>query len=71
MLRTSGDDGPYSFAPLATAFATCALGNAAIDDHESHRLFREVVGRLHARRGDKAEVGLAEEAKTLGALADP
>ena len=66
LLGAGGDDGPDSLAPLSATFAAGPLSDAAIDDHKTHGLFREVVGRLDARCGDEAEIGIAVKTKTLG-----
>ncbi len=57
LLGAGGNGSPDAFAPLSAAPASGALGDAAVDDYETYGLFRQVVGRFDARRGDEAEVG--------------
>ena len=59
LLRAGGDGGPDTLAPATPGFATCALRDPAVDNHEADRLFRQVVCRLDARCGDETEVRLA------------
>ena len=51
---------------MLTAFASSALGNAAVYDHEAYGLFRQVVRRFDTWRSDKAEVGIAVSVESLG-----
>ena len=65
-LRAGGDGCPDSFAPISARFAASALRDAAVDHDESNRLFRQIVRRLDARRGDEAEVTIAVLQETVG-----
>jgi len=66
LLAAGRDQGPDALAPLLAAPAAGGLGDAPVDHHEADRLLGEVVGRLDAGRGDKAEIRLTVVAKTLG-----
>ena len=66
MLGAGGDRGPDPFQPLAAGLTAAALGHAAVDDHKPNRLFRQIVGRLHARCGDKSQVFASMLMKSLG-----
>ena len=44
LLAADGSRGPDGFAPLASAFAACALGDLAIEHNKADRLFRQVLG---------------------------
>ena len=65
-LRAGGDRCPDSFAPISARLAASALRDPAVDDHESNRLFRQIVGRLDGGRGDEAEVTVAVFQKSVG-----
>ena len=56
LLRAGGDVGPNVFAPAAPGFAPRALRNPAVDNCEADRLFRQVVRRFDARRGNESKV---------------
>ena len=66
LLRAGGDGGPDALAPAAARFAARALRNPAVDHHETNLLFRQIVRRLDARRGNEAEVRLAVLVKPFG-----
>ena len=61
LLRQSCDRRPDTLRPLSAGLAPRALGDAAVDDHETDGLFGQIVGRLHARRGGEPEVRRREE----------
>ena len=68
LLHAGGNGGPDALAPAAPGFAPCALRDPAVDHHETDRLFRQVVRRLDARRGDELEVRFAMLVETLGQI---
>src|SRR5712692_9555714 len=58
LLGTADHDGPNAFAPALPGLAACPLSHAAVDGHETDGLLCQVVGGLHIRRGDEAEVAV-------------
>ena len=70
LLGAGCDDGPNAFGPSPALFASRALGDEAIDDHEADGRFRKVVRRLHAGGGDEWEVGVPVLAKPVGKILD-
>ncbi len=54
---------PNALAPIAALFATSALRDFAIENHEPNRLFGQIIGRIDARRGDELEERRAVLAK--------
>src|SRR5664280_2389065 len=68
LLGAGGDDRPNPLAPAAAGLAPRSLRNPPVDYHEADRLFRQVVGRLDARRGDEAEVRLSMLMKAFGQI---
>ena len=59
LLRASGQHGPDAFRPALAGFAPRALGDVPVQDHETNRLLRQVVGGFDAGRGDEADVTVA------------
>ena len=55
-LRTCGNDRPDPLAPVAARFTSGALGNASINDHETDRLFRQIIGGFNVRCRDKLKI---------------
>ena len=64
-----GHGSPDPLAPATASFAASALGDLAVDHHEAESLLHRVVGRLHARRVQEAEVMFGMLAKSLGDVA--
>src|ERR1700693_13161 len=58
LLRTGGDHRPNSLTPTVPLFAARPLRDVSVDDHEADRLLRQIVCRLHSRRGDEPEVAV-------------
>lgn len=63
---TCADHAPETFDSFPSHFAARTLCDARVDNHETHCLFSNVVGRAHARRGDECEVGLEFFTEPLG-----
>jgi len=56
LLGAGGDHCPDTLAPPTAFLAGRPLRDMPVDHHEMNRLFRQVVRRVDARRGDEAEV---------------
>ena len=50
LLRTGGQHRPDAFAPAASGFAACALGDFAVDGQEAYLPLWPVVGRLDGKK---------------------
>lgn len=59
LLGTRGNHGPGPFRPASAGFAARALRHVPIEDHKANRLLDQVVGGLHAWRGQKSHVTFA------------
>ena len=57
------DRRPNAFAPIATLFATSALGDFPVEDNEPNCLLGQIIRRIDARRGDELEERRAMFAK--------
>jgi len=58
--------GPDAFTPGPAVFAASALGNIAVYDNKSNRLFSEIIGWLNARCGNELKISLAVLKETVG-----
>ena len=56
LLGAGGDGRPDAFGPLLSTLAACPLRNIAIQHDKADRLFRQIIGWLKTRRGDKSKI---------------
>ena len=64
-----GHDRPDAFQPALACDAAGTLSHLAINDHESNRLLRQVVGWFDARSRDEAQITGAVFFETFGQVA--
>ena len=61
-----GNRRPDAFAPAAASFAPRSLSNVAVNHHETHGLFRQIVRGFDAGRGNEAEIGFSVLVESFG-----